>query len=237
MAIEMATVKGNFVFRDDVNTWRWYDAIGPNVVKWLEDAVTFNVGDTGANPTAYVTTEVGTNTVAPVAGAPGGRVVITTGATENNGLEMQLLGEAFKLSSGHQCYFGARFAGNDVDQSDFLLGLAITDTTCIAGCTDGLYFRSVDESGVLNFILEKNSVETSNAAATMTDGAYVTAEWFWDGTNVTAYINGVQVAQVATTDASFPNDEYMTPTIGILTGENSANTLTFEWARCIQVQI
>uniref|UniRef100_A0A6M3KRC9 Putative structural protein n=1 Tax=viral metagenome TaxID=1070528 RepID=A0A6M3KRC9_9ZZZZ len=232
--VTQSTLRGNIVFYDSQYSHRIVDAIGPDVVKWSEEFVKFIDDSTSRNALGYTTTEVGTCTIATVAGADGGNVLITTGGTENNGLQIQLIGEAFKLNNSYPCYFGARFQVNDADQVDALVGLCITDTTAIDGATDGLYFRTVDESAVLNFVLEKNEAESSTAAATLTDATWVEAEWYYDGNSVHAYINGVEVADVADTDAGFPNDEWLTPTIALLTGENTANTMTLAWARAFQ---
>ena len=102
--------------------------------------------------------------------------------------------------------------------------------------SDGLYFRSVDASAALTFVLEKDSAETETSIATLTDATYVTAEWYYDGDYVYAYIDGALVASVAATNANFPNDEHLAAAIALLTGEGTANILSVAWMRAIQVQ-
>lgn len=229
MTVESASVHSQLVMRDTVKTWRWYDAFGPNVAKWEEDGVQYNVDD-------YTKTDVGTDTIALVAGADNGNLLFTSGTNENDGTQIQLEGEAFKFASAYPCYFGAKFKVNDADQVDVALGLGITDSTFIAGATDGLYFRSVDESAVLNFIAEKDENESSLAVTTLVDDTFVTVEFYYDGTSaVTVYLDGTEVGSIATSDTNFPDDEYLTPTLAILTGDASANTMTVEWARAIQL--
>ena len=112
----------------------------------------------------------------------------------------------------------------------FLVGVLL------AGCTDDIGFRTDDESTALQFILEKDSNETSNSVGTLTDAGWVTCEFYYDGADyVYAYVDGTLTASVARTDTNFPNDEHLTPTIGILTGDNSANTMTVQWARAFQI--
>jgi hypothetical protein len=221
--------------RDDPNTWRWFDVWGLNAVRWELDMVTL-AQDASANPAGYTTTEAGTNTIALQASTDQGTLLITTGGTENNGLQIQPLGEAFSFAGRYPAYFGIKFQNNDVDQSDILAGLTITDTSAIVAVSDGIYFRTVDESAVLNFVLEKDSVESTTAAATLVDATWITAEFYYDGEDtITAYIDGTEVASIARTDASFPNDEHLTPIIAILTGETAAQTLTIQWARAFQI--
>lgn len=230
-------VNGNIVWVDANKTWRWLDAVGPDVVKWAQDFLVFPVDDTSGNPTAYTTTEVGTNTIALVAGADAGNVLITTGGTENNGLQIQLLGEAFKLVKGYPFYLGAKFKVSDADQIDAAVGLSITDTTILAdGVTDGLYWRTDDTYAVMHLIVEKDSEETLAGAFTLTDDTFVTAEAHYDGDTLNIYYNGVLTGSLTDNDANWPDDEYLTPSIAILTGATAVSYLTAEWARAILIR-
>jgi len=239
MTVETAQLKNNLVIRDAAKTWRLYDALGPNAIKHIENFVAWPVDDTTGDTTQYTTTvvEAGAgDSTAVLTNAVGGALLMTAAADEDDGVQIQLSGESFQLNAGYPCYFGVQFQADDVDQSDFLIGLAITDTTLLGGMTDGVYFRSVDAAATVQFVLEKNSLETSNSVATMTDATDITLEFYWDGVNITAYADGVQAAQVATTDTNFPNDEALTPSIAFLTGEAVANTMTVKWMRAIQVR-
>ncbi len=239
MTIETTQLKNNLVVRDASKTWRLYDAFGPNAVKHIEDFVRWPVDDTTGDPVEYAITvvEVGAgNSTAVLTNSAGGAMLMTAAANENDGVQIQLNGESFQLNAGYPCYFGISLQAGDVDQSDFIVGLCITDTTLLGGMTDGAYFRSVDGAATVQFILEKDSTETSSSIATMTDATDITLEFYWDGTNITAYVDGVQAAQIATTDTNFPNDEALTPSIAFLTGEAVANTMTVKWMRAIQVR-
>lgn len=239
MTVEQASVRGHLVMRDDVKTWRWFDAFGPNAVKLIEDFVAWSTDDTTGDPVEYTMTvvEVGAgDSTAALTNAVGGAMIMTAAANENDGVQIQLDGESYQLNASYPCYFGIKLQAGDVVQSDFLAGLCITDTTLITAMSDGAYFRSIDGAATVQFVLEKDSTETSNSVATMTDATSVTLEFYWDGTNITAYVDGVQAAQVATTDTNFPNDEALTPSIALLTGEAVANTLTVEWMRAIQIR-
>jgi len=241
MAVEWATLNDALVLRDTKLNWRLYDAFGPNVVKWIEDFVYLNVDDTTTDLTAYTHTPVeagaGTSTAA-LTPAAGGALLITAAANENDGLNLQLKnGEAFKFDAAYPTYFGIKLQAADVDQSDFLVGLAVQDTSAIAAVADGVYFRSVDEAATVQFITEKDSTETSaGSVATMSDATDITLEFYYDGVNATAYVNGTEAASVANSDTNFQDDEELTPTIAFLTGEAVANTMQVAWARCIQIR-
>ena len=243
-------VAGALVYHDVKTTVaggnRWLDAFGRGVVKYLQEFVYLAVDDQTHDPLDFTNTILetggGGDSTAVVTDLPGGALLMTTDNAENDGYKMQLghghggAGENVDLSSTFPTYFGIKFAINDVDQTDCLFGVCITDTACIDAVSDGIYFRSVDGTGVLNFVLEKNNAENATAAATMTDDAYVTAEFYSDGTNIKAYQDGALVTTIACSHASFPNDELLRLTMEFLTGENTANTCTIKWVRLIHLR-
>jgi len=206
---------------------RWVDATGIGVMKVGNDEIQKWTAD------HWTETDIaGTNTVAAT-DAQGGAILLTTGATEDNGVSIQFKGEAFKMTANDPCYFGCKFACNDVDQSDIMVGLVITDTSPFAGVTDGVYFLSVDGAATFTFETELNSSATSTAAGTLVDATEVFVEFYWNGTSFEAFVDGTSLGSVATT---LPTDEELTPTIAILTGEAAAQTLTVTYLNCIQVQ-
>jgi len=235
MGIEQAQVRNNLVVRDSLATWRWYDAWGPNVSKWMLRGDGWGVSTTTTYSGATVTVATA-GTLVGVASEDGGGVAFTPSGTEDQGLQLQALSEQFKFHTDWPAYFGFKFKNVDADQADWIGGLCITDTTLLGGMTDGIYFRSVDATAALTFVIEKDSAESEVAVATCVDATYLTAEYYYDGTNVYAYINGVLAATLAKSLAAFPNDEHLTPSIALLTGEATANTLTVEWARAIQIR-
>jgi hypothetical protein len=236
MGMNSKWVNGNLVYVDSANKQRWLDAIGPNVCKFLEDfvATPFASADT---PAAWTVTLVeaggGESTVALTDGA-GGLLLITTDANENDGVNMQVTKEAFKLASDKPCYFGVRFKISGATESDFIVGLCITDTTLLGGMTDGVYFRKVDGSTAVNFVLEKNSTETTGQVHTAVADTFVTLEFYFDGTNIDAYVDGVVQTRLAMTN--LPDDEELTPSIHFLTGAAAAITMTVDWIKVIQIK-
>ena len=106
----------------------------------------------------------------------------------------------------------------------------------IGGVTDGMYFRTVDASAALSLVLEKDSVETATAVATVVDATAMIAEMYYDGTNLYCYIDWTLAATIADTNANFPNDEHLAVCLAVATGENTANIMSIYWARAIQIR-
>jgi hypothetical protein len=225
-------VNEQLVFYDGTATQRWVDAVGPDVVKFLDDFT--NTPFAAANsPAAYTTTLVNLSTVALEAGATGGVLLITTAGAENDGANVQAQGEAFLLASGKECYFGAKVKISAATESDLLVGLCITNTALLGGMTDGVYFRKVDDGTTLTFVLEKNSSETSTSYGAISADTWYTLEFYFDGTNVDWYVNGVLQTRPVTTN--LPNTEYLTPSVQVLTGAVASITGRVDWIRAIQI--
>jgi len=230
MGYETVTIHNHLVYRDADNPQRWIDVIGPKATRFIEDCVRYTADN-------YTVTAVNGSTIAQVDGAFGGNLIFTADTAENDGVQAQLLGEAFYLNGQYPAYFGCKFKAVDVDQTDILVGLAIQDITAITALSDGAYFRSVDESAVLQFVLEKESAESATNVATLVDDTWIVAEFYYDGVDsIDAYINGTLVTSVALTDTNMPDDEYLSPILAMLTGEGAANTMTVAWARAFQIR-
>lgn len=233
--VSTAWISGNLAYIDkSAHRRRILDAFGPDVIKYVDDFVG-GVGADAQFDNFWTVTRVeggaGESTVTR-GDASGGTLVITTDAAENDGVNMQLLGESYKLQAGVPLYFGIRMKLSDATESDFFVGLAITDTDILGGVTDRIGFEKLDGSTDIKAMLEKDSAETLSAALATAGTSYVTLEFFWDGTAVTFYVNGVAVSTPATTN--LPNDEELRVTLQFLAGSTGAKTLTADWLRCIQ---
>ena len=95
---------------------------------YFNDFMTYNSGDW-----TITTTEAGSgNASEAVTSSAGGALLITNDDADNDADFFNLKGEGFKLSSSKKAYFSARFKVSDATQSDFVIGLQITDTTPLA---------------------------------------------------------------------------------------------------------
>lgn len=233
--VELREVNNNAVITEAGKPWRWLAAFGPSVTSWeLNPANALLASATSL--AGYTHTAMTSGNMTITAGAAGGELVITAGAGENQGGQIQGLSEAFTFAAAYPTYFGASIAVNDADQTDVLVGLAITDASLLDGVTDGIYFRSVDESAVISGVTEKDNAESAIAAGTMLDDTYMVVEFWSDGTTLHYYVNGSEVGTQAVSVATMPNDEYLAPSIAFLTGEATGNTLGVKWARAYQIR-
>lgn len=230
-------IRGNLAYWD-THRMRLVDAIGPDVVKWSLKADDFqDTGGTGTDPRGYVTTVVeagaGGTSEAEASDEERVEVELVTDNAENDGISLQRVGEAFIFDSDHDIYFGIELQINDVDQTDILAGLCISDTALLGGMTDGVYFESVDGGAGVSTVTEKDSTETqTDNEGTLEDDTAMFLEFYWDGSTVYFFIDGVQVG---THTANIPDDELLTPSIEFLTGETTANRCKIHQARAIQV--
>lgn len=163
-------------------------------------------------------------------GASGGILLLTnaTGTTDVN--QIQLVNETFKLSSGKQFYLKARFALTaTLANFGALVGLAITDTTAVAGVSDGIFFRKPTGSSTLSAVVCKGSTETTQALGTMVSGTYVVAELYYDGaSSIECFLDGAKIGTVATTN--LPNTEELAVTIASVNATTgAANVLACDY--------
>ena len=165
----------------------------------------------------------------------GGLLVVTNDAADNDSDEFQWAGgsggviESFKYEAAKGLYFKTRFKVSDATQSDFVMGLHITDTSPL-DVTDGIFFISADGAATLDFQVEKdNTATTTSSVATMANDTFITTSWFIDPDRDALYYsinNGTPLKSVAT---NLPNDEDLTISFGIQNGEAVAKTMTIDY--------
>jgi hypothetical protein len=225
---------GNLLYYDTYQH-RLIDAIGIDVTKYILNPAALATDDTTGDPTEFTLTAVEAGAGTSTAVLSDNTLLLTTAGNENDGPSIQLKGEAFDLASNNYTYFGIKLQASEASESDFLVGLCITDTALLGGVSDGVYFECLDGSTDINFVLEKNSTETTSASAvgTFADATDIILEFVFDGTYVDAWVDGTLQTRLAVTN--IPDDEQLTPSIEFLTGAASAETMTVKWLRAIQV--
>lgn len=189
------------------------------------DFFTYSSGDW-----TITTTEAGTGSASEaVTSSAGGALLLTNAAGDNDLDFLQLKGEAFKLSTSKKAYFSARFKVSDATQSDFVMGLQITDATPLA-TTDGVFFIKDDGDTNLDFIVEKDSTSTDTTAIhTMEDDTFVTVTWFIDPDASKVFYSVNNAAPVSVVNTNLPDDEELTVSFGIQNGEAAAKTMTIDY--------
>ena len=192
---------------------------------YFNDFMTYNSGDW-----TITTTEAGTGSATEaVTSSAGGDLLLTNAAGDNDLDFLQLKGEAFTLAAGKRAFFSSRFKVSDATQSDFVMGLHITDTSPL-DVTDGIFFISADGAATVDLSVEKNnSATTASSIATMSNDTFITLSWFIDPntSNVHYSVNNAEPLVLA--DTNLPNDEDLTISFGIQNGEAVAKTMTVDY--------
>jgi hypothetical protein len=164
-----------------------------------------------------------------------GALLLTNAAGDNDLDFLQKVGESYQFVATKKLFFKARFKVSDATQSDWIMGLQITDTTPL-DVTDGIFFQKDDGDTNIDFHVEKNNTATSSAAVgTNADDTYVTLAFAYepggkDGKTESqfhVFVDGNRVASVANTNA--PDDELLTVSFGIQNGEAVAKTMTIDY--------
>jgi len=236
MGMHSKWVNGSLVYYDSVYGERWYDAVGPTVCKFLDDFVVTPFSAANV-PSSYATQNDGGCTLALMTSSyPAGYLVVTTAGLDNDGVNMQVYGEAFLLAADKPCYFGIKLMiENDATENEFLVGMTRTDTDVITGTASGVFWRKDDGDTILDFITELATIEVAVQVAAVTAPAtWYILEFIWDGTNLDSWVNGVLQTRVAAL-TSLPQAVTLTPTIAFRAGEGVIKTYEVAWMRAIQI--
>jgi hypothetical protein len=153
-------------------------------------------------------------------------------------VNIHTVGESFYFAYLWPCYFGTKLQISNATESVLYAGMGLGDNNWDTGVpNDGIYFVKADDGITCDFAVRKDGTATTVAAVhSFVAATDVTLEWFYDGVNVYAYVNGTLAATVAASNAYFPNDEYLTPTIDFTTGSGNARTCQIDFIRAIQIQ-
>jgi len=161
--------------------------------------------------------------------ANGGRLLVTNDDADDDADFFNKVGESFLFATGKKAFFKALLQVSDATQSDFVVGLQITDTTPLA-VTDGVYFRKDDGDTDLDFLAIKDSTAvTASAISTVVDATDLEIGFYWDGIDRIWYSVGGTVLGSITPDTSLPDDELLTVSFGIQNGAAAAKTMTIDY--------
>ena len=186
----------------------------------------------------WTVTAVGASTAAMTDGA-NGRLLLTTAALENDGVQLQKVGGAFLPVSGKKMWFKTKFQISDATQSDFLFGIAVTDTTAIVaagdGVTDGIFFQKDDGSTSVTLYCQKDTTtgQTSAASvATITAATDIELAFYYNGvSSIKYFVDGVHkgTLDLTTTPATYLPDTECRVTMAFLTGAAAAITCNIDY--------
>jgi len=192
--------------------------------------------DYAAADWTITTTEAGAGsaTEALAADEDNGALLITNDDADNDNDQLQATEETWAIASGRKAGFACKFKVSDADAVDVVLGLCITDTTLIAGMSDGLYFAMTDASTDLTLVAEKDSTATTLAGvATMADDTYVEVGFHYDGNSTITAFSRASDSDVwgkkGTITANLPDNENLCISIAIQNGAAAAKTMTIDY--------
>lgn len=209
-----------------MTTVRSFDFTDMDFAVFKDDFFTYLASDW-----VVTTTEAGAGSATEAIGDEAGGVLVLTNAAGDNDLDfLQSTGESFKFVSGKRLMFKARFKVSDATESDFVMGLQITDTTPL-DVTDGIFFQKDDGDTNLDFHVEKDGTATSaSAIATVADDTYLTVEFYYDGAtsgNIDYFVNDALIGSSVITNA--PDDEELAISFGIQNGTNAAKSMSIDY--------
>lgn len=181
----------------------------------------------------WTVTETQAGATQALTDADGGVLLLTNSAADDDLVALNKVGESFLMESGKKAFFKARFKVSDATQSDFVIGLQITDTTPL-DVTDGIFFQKDDGDTNLDFHVEKDDSATSaSAIATVADDTYITVAFYYNGVDEVLYAastsstNPTVLGSLATTN--LPDDEELTISIALQNGEAAAKTMSVDY--------
>jgi hypothetical protein len=222
-------VNGALVYYDDYEQ-RWIKAIGPTVREWE-----MRIGSDFTTACEYTVTVVGGADAVTQGILVGSRAAIATAATENNGVNIQVVGTPFQIAADKPIYFGAKVSASQATESDILIGLASTDTSLIAAhaitVINGCFFYKDDGATAITTNTMKASVNSAATVGTAMDTSAHIYEVLFDGTSLSYFFDG---ALVNTITSGWPT-VVLTPSIAVMAGTTTAVTSQVEWMRVIQI--
>lgn len=218
-------------FPNGITTVSKSDTLGEFILPAPTTAHTyFNDFDTyTAADWTITTTELGTGSATEeLNNSDGGVLLITNAAGDNDNDFFNKVGESFAMEAGKKAWFEARFKVSDATQSDWIMGLQITDTTPLA-VTDGIFFRKDDGDTDIDLVVTKDSTATtSTAIGTNTSDTFIKVGFYYNGSDkIIGYIDGAAKASLATTN--LPDDEVLTISFGLQNGEAVAKTMAIDY--------
>jgi hypothetical protein len=227
----------NGITNEDVgsifNSLRFPSHLGSHVYE--EDFYTFVAGE-------WTETDVqGANTVAAIDGN-GGLITLLTAGADNDEVQLQKLAagislENFLFDPDKRFFIEILATLTEVILSEILIGLAITDTSLLAGHSDGISFRKAEGAGLVTLVSEKNSVEVSGDVGTIVDATAFRLQAYYDGQGSDGRLYGAldgATGSFSEPDVSFPDDEELTISFAVRAGEAAAKTLTMDRIVVIQ---
>lgn len=173
---------------------------------------------------------VGSSTEALTAGN-GGLLLITNDAADNDNDFFQSNIASFTLASGKRAFFAMRFKVSDATQSDFFMGLQITDTTPL-DATDGIYFQKDAGDTQLDVYVRKDATTGSTSATnihTVVSDTFMIVAWYYDGVDEVQFFVDGNLKKRLDASSTYLPDTDLRVSFGLQNGEAVAKTMTVDY--------
>jgi len=171
-----------------------------------------------------------------------GVLIITTGQTENDGLELAKVAEAFMCEDCYPLYAEIRFKVSEAIQSDFWFGLVI-DEGWFGTPDEAIIFNSIDGDASINFITRTGGAETlTDTTCDLTDLGWIRLGFHWDGEETirwfviqdgpapqTILATGLHTTYIPTTELQLG--------FGFLTGDGAVESMYIDYVKCVQLRV
>ena len=226
---------GQLVFYDSEYRQRWIDAIGPKVIKFLED---FGGDVAQATEGSWVTTFVSAGVAS--FDVKGGAIRIWSDESAGNTGQIQKL-HGFIACTACPIYFGVRWklvSPCSATHQQILMGLHAEDTTALAGPDTGIVFEIATAATGLDMVCYSTGTGvTMTALTTVATDTWYTDEFYWDGSNaVNLYHDGMYIG--AASAGSVAKTSAMCITLGnysVTDASTAGAGLAVDWVRAIQL--
>lgn len=211
--------------------WEGYEyGVPGKYFEYIEDFFYYTAAD-------WTVSDTGVNTQALATAAPtiGGVLLITLANADDNLTSMQKVGHSFVPTAGTTIWFEAIFQGSEATQSDWLVGLVLTDATPLT-TTQGIYFRKDDGDTQIDFETNAAStLSTETNIATYAAATYVRVGFKVTGTStVEYYINGVNQGSFNTNIPTVPLRVTIHTQDGDTAAAVGAQTFSVDYIACVQ---
>jgi hypothetical protein len=220
-----------------LSQWLQY-LLTQNAVRFDGPIADFMVWDT-SHWTITIVEAGGGSASAALQNEKGGVLLVTNDNFDDDSYQAQFLGEMFKMEAQKEAYFECRFQVADITDTDLLFGLCITDTTLIAGMSDGIFWRKDDGDANLDLVTTKDTTPVAETAiSTVVANTWKRVGFKFDGhQTITPIVDGVLLpASAITTAASIPDDEELTVSFAIQNGAAAAKTLKLDYILAAQIR-
>jgi len=236
-------INGNLVFYANGNRQRWLDAIGENVVKYIDDFeicpyTTLQANSVMIKDWVITHTSAGTGHSGVIPDdKKGGVMKLYAAANENDGIQMQSENEPFRVEANSPLYFGVRWRIEEETDSDMRIGLMETDVSVTTNTSHGIAFGTADGATtvLLHVIKDETTDKTLSMLSTIVADTWYIDEFLVSSTgSVKAWHDGTLIGDLTT--SAVPSTD-LAVTFAYLNGAGtmSGKGLELDWVRCIQL--